>query len=257
MAAGVALVTGARHGIGRQIALRLAAEGFDLGLTAEAPLDETADLVEKEGRRAVPVVADLRQPSTGAEVVDRVAGELGRLDVLVNNAGFTLSKPIEQTSEQELLDTFSINFFGAYLAAKAAIRHMRANGSGVIVNISSIHSRLGKTGHSAYAATKGAMNAWTRELAIELAGDGIRVNAILPGLIETERYFDNPDYTSEKGGRLVPAGRPGVPADVAAAVAFLVRPEASFITGACLSVDGGSGVEMAIRIEDIFGDEGP
>lgn len=254
MAERVALVTGARHGIGRGIALRLAAEGFDLGLTAEAPLDETAALVRKEGRRAVAVVADFRKPSAGAAVVEQVAGELGRLDVLVNNAGFTLTKPIEETSEQDLLDTFSINFFAAYLAARAAIPHMRANGAGVVVNVSSIHSRLGKTGHSAYAATKGAMNAWTRQLAIELAGEGIRVNAVLPGLIETERYFDNPDYTSEKGGRLIPVGRPGTPADVAAAVAFLTRPEASFITGACLSVDGGSGAEMPIRIEEISGD---
>jgi NAD(P)-dependent dehydrogenase (short-subunit alcohol dehydrogenase family) len=109
------------------------------------------------------------------------------------------------------------------------------------------------SGHSVYAATKGAINAATRELAVELAPERIRVNAVLPGIIEIPAYFADPKYSTERAGAVVPWGRPGRPADVAAAVAFLVSEDADFITGECLGVDGGLGALMPIRLGDLFG----
>lgn len=244
----VALVTGAGRGIGKGIASRLAAEGYALGLTAEDSLQETEDLVRQEARRSFSAVADFTRPSAAIEFVEQAVSELGRVDVLVNNAGFTLTKAFTDTSEDELDAVFNVNFKAGYLAARTAVRHMRRQGGGSIINISSIHSRMGMPDHSAYAATKGAINAYTRELATELAEHGIRVNAILPGLVEVERYFQIPGYTSDKGAEMVPIGRPGKPADIAAMVAFLAHPEAGFVTGECIGVDGGSGVNMPIRL---------
>ncbi|HVL80364.1 MAG TPA: SDR family oxidoreductase [Actinomycetota bacterium] len=249
----VAVVTGAAIGIGRAIACRLAADGFDMGLTAEQPMDETVARCEKEGVRVVSRVADLTDPWAAEEVVDALVAELGRIDVLVNNAGVTISGPVGETSREQMEMMFAINVQAAWVAIRAAARHMRSGGGGSIVGVSSIHGSRGMGDHSVYAATKGAVDALTRQLAIELAQHAIRVNAVRPGLIETERYFDDPGYDTDRAGRAVPIGRVGTPADVAAAVSFLASPDAGFITGQVLGVDGGSEAEMP-RALDVFGD---
>jgi glucose 1-dehydrogenase len=244
----VALVTGASQGIGAAIAKRLASDGFDLGLTAESPVDDTARAVEDAGRRVVTVTADFTDASTAAGVVEEVAEGLGRLDVLVNNAGWTLTKPLEDTTDDEFDAVMSINLKAGWVAARAAAPLMREAGGGSIVNVSSVHGIRGMRDHSVYAASKGAVDALTRQLAIELAPHRIRVNAVRPGLIEVERYFEDGTYTSEKGGEAVPIGRPGKPADVAEAVSFLAGDRSGFITGHILDVDGGSAAAMPAQL---------
>lgn len=247
MANKVALVTGAAVNIGLAIASRLARDGYDVGLTSETGLDAAVEAVQSVGRKAVAVPADLRNASLAEGVVREVVAKLGRLDVLVNNAGWTVAAPIEELTDEQFDDVFSVNFKAGWIAARSAAGFMRAQGKGSITFISSIHSVMGMPGHSVYAATKGAINASVRELAIELGPSSIRVNAICPGLIETPRYFEMmPGYTSERGAAQVPLRRVGTPADVARAVSWISSDEASFVTGQCLLVDGGSSVQMPI-----------
>jgi NAD(P)-dependent dehydrogenase (short-subunit alcohol dehydrogenase family) len=172
-------------------------------------------------------------------VVDETVAALGSIDILVNNSGVTRAIPFLETTEELYDEQFDLNIKGYFFCAQRALSYMEAAGKGTIVNITSVHGRVGAPHHAAYAATKGAIIAFTRSLATELAAQGIRVNAIGPGLIEVPRYFDNPEYTTEFGASRVPIQRVGRPADIADAVAFLVSDEASFITGETLFVDGG------------------
>jgi NAD(P)-dependent dehydrogenase (short-subunit alcohol dehydrogenase family) len=235
----VAIVTGAAHGIGEAIALRLAADGFDVGLTAEVSLDGIAEKVSRLGRRISLHEADFLKPEKAAEVVEAVANQLGRVDVLVNNAGITLTKPIEQCTLSDITNLFSVNVFAGLMAIQAAVKHMRAVNGGSIINVSSILSVLAFRHHSVYGATKGAINGMTRQLALELSPDRIRVNAILPGVIEVPRYFDDPNYTTESCGARLPWGRPGTPSDVASVVSFLAKDDSEYMTGQLVGVDGG------------------
>lgn len=244
----VALVTGAATGIGLAIAIALAGDGFDLGLTAEVDLTEAEEAVLTKGRESHSFVADLVQPSRAADVVESVIDRFGRLDVLVNNAGVTLTKSIEDSSEDDFDRLMAINLKAAWLAIRAAIPSMRAQGGGAIINVSSIHGSRGRAHHSIYAATKGGLDAMTRQLSIELAPSRIRVNAVAPGVIEVPRYFDWPDYTSEVGASMVPWPRVGVASDVAAAVSFLASDHAEYITGQLIGVDGGTGAGMSLPV---------
>src|SRR5439155_4917058 len=165
---------------------------------------------------------------------------LGGLDVLVNNGGVTRALDFLETSPATYDEVFDINLRGYFFCAQQAASHLRARGRGSILNITSVHGGGGFPRHAAYAATKGAIIAFTRELAIELAPEHIRVNAIGPGVVEVPRYFDDPSYTTEFGDSLVPWGRVGTPADIGSAAAFLVSDAADFVTGQVLYVDGGT-----------------
>lgn len=246
----VALVTGAATGIGLAIAGRLASDGFNLGLTAEASLEAAQGAVAGAGRQALGLVADFTEARRATQVVEAVIARFGRLDVLVNNAGLTRARAIEESTEEDFDQLVSINLKAAWLAVRAAVPQMRRQGEGVVLNISSIHGSLGRPNHSIYAATKGGIDAMTRQLAIELAPSRIRVNAVVPGVIEVERYFEWPGYSSETGSSMVPWHRVGVPADVAALVSFLASPSAEYITGQTIGVDGGTAVLMALLNQD-------
>lgn len=246
----VALVTGAATGIGLATAARLAADGFDIGLTAEVPLDEAERAIADAGGRSLALVEDLTTANRIVGVCDAVAEHFGRLDVLVNNAGITIAARLEELGEDEFDRAMNINLKAAWLAIKSVVPAMQRAGGGAVINISSIHGSRGRPNHSVYAASKGGIDALTRALAIELAPSHIRVNAAVPGVIEVERYFEWPGYTSEVGASMVPWPRVGRPEDVASLVSFLASPQAEFITGQMIGVDGGTAAQMALLHQD-------
>jgi glucose 1-dehydrogenase len=239
-----ALVTGAfADGIGGAIVRELVARGAQVAAHT-GPTDPELDVPGLVlGGGSEKLTGDLRDVAECERIVQEAAAALGGLDLLVNNAGVTAVAPIEETSQQLFDDLFGINIRGMYFCTKAAVAHMGEGAS--IVNLSSIHSSGGGWGHSVYAATKTAINGLTRQLAVELAPRHIRVNAVAPGLIEVPRYFDHPDYTSERGGSVIPWGRVGKPEDIAPVVAFLGSPSATWLTGQVIHVDGGTEALLA------------
>ena len=209
-----ALVTGAGMGIGQGIAIELARQGADVAVHyahSEKDANETASEIERLGVGHALVQGDLSRVVECERVVDEAANSLGGLDVLVNNAGVTRALDFLDTDEATYDEMFDLNMKGYFFCARRAVPLMLEAGAGSIINITSVHGYAGFPRHAAYAATKGAINAFTRELAVELADRGVRVNAIGPGLIEVPRYFDTPGYTTEFGNTLVPSGRIGYP----------------------------------------------
>jgi NAD(P)-dependent dehydrogenase (short-subunit alcohol dehydrogenase family) len=246
----IALVTGAGLGIGQGIAIELGRQGIRVAVHyahSDAGARETVAEIEHAGGEATAFGADLRSVETCRKLVDDVAAHFGGLDILVNNAGVTVAKPFEEVDQQTFDDLFGINIRAYYFLAQQALPHLERSGKGSIINLSSVHGGGGFALHVAYAATKGAVVAFTRTLAIELAPRGIRVNAIAPGVIEVPRYFDMPNYERETAGKMVPWGRVGLPADIGPAAAFLVSDGAGFITGQTLYVDGGTNARMGLN----------
>jgi 2-deoxy-D-gluconate 3-dehydrogenase len=241
LAGKVALVTGASRGLGAGMALGLAAAGADVVLHASAPPADTALAVERLGRRAAALAADLGDPAAPARLAADALAVYGRLDILINNAGIIRRQPADEHSDEFWDAVIEVNLSSVFRLSRAVGRHMLERGSGKIVNVASILSFQGGVTVPGYAAAKGGVAQLTKALANEWAGRGINVNAIAPGYMVTDNTagLRADQVRTRQINERIPAGRWGTPADLAGAVVFLASPASDYVNGHVLAVDGG------------------
>jgi glucose 1-dehydrogenase len=238
-------ITGGSHGIGRGIAERFAREGADVAFDYghdTAGANETADAVRSTGRRAVAIKADLRDLGAITAMISDAVAKLGRLDVLVNNAGVEHKAAFWDVTEADYDRVLGVNLKGLFFATQAFVRHLReTKRPGKVINISSVHEDLPFPGFTPYCASKGGVRMLTRTLAVELGPLGVTVNGIAPGAIETPintALLNNPELLKALTDK-IPLGRLGKPADVAGLAAYLASADADYVTGATYFIDGG------------------
>ena len=237
----VALVTGASRGIGAAIAKRLAADGASVAFTYAKDADAASSVVkaiEQAGGKALAIKADAADAAAVQAAVEKTVATLGRLDVLVNNAGTAIAKKFEETTLEELDRLIDINLRGTFVATQAALKHMN-NGGRIIMIGSCVGERMMTPGLVPYSATKGAIKMFTQGLSREVGDRGITVNNVQPGPIDTDLNPATGDWAVPQKA-VTALGRFGTVDEVAALVAFIASPESSYITGANLTVDGGT-----------------
>jgi 3-oxoacyl-[acyl-carrier protein] reductase len=238
----VALVTGGRRGIGAAVARTLAAEGCHVAIVdreTDVQAESVRRAIEAMGRRAMLLAADVRDVDTAQRVVDDVVRRLGRLDVLVCAAGITADGMVWKLTEAKWDDVLDVNLKGCFAYTRAAAAVFKAQRSGRVVNVASINGLRGKPGQANYAASKGGVIAFTRAVAREMGRYDVTVNAIAPGMIETDMTRTLPAEVLERAVHESALGRLGTPDDCANLVAFLCSTAARHITGAVITVDGG------------------
>ncbi|WP_077145723.1 SDR family NAD(P)-dependent oxidoreductase [Sphingopyxis sp. KK2] len=251
-----AFVTGGGGGIGRAIAIRLAEAGADVAIYDIFPerAEEAAERVREAGRRALEIAGDVMDGEALRAAVDRAAAEFGRLDILANNAGGVSARPFLEQSERSMRKHIDINLMSMLIATQAAARHMVAGGrGGSIVNVASIEANRAAPNFAVYAACKAGMLSFTKSMAVELSGHGIRVNCIAPdhtvtpgnqgnraGPVDPATWKHHSDEAVDAMNRLIPLGREGVDMECGDAAVFLSSAMASYITGILLPVDGGT-----------------
>lgn len=238
-----ALVTGAGGGIGRAICLELAAQGWAVAACDVAGAEATADLARKGGGEALALEWDVRDAEAAGRAHAEAEAALGPVDAVVANAAIVdRIAPAEKLSEESWRSELDVNLTGAFLSLQPALAGMRERGRGRVLAISSIAATDGLAGQAAYAASKAGLLGLVRTLALELAPAGVTVNAVLPGMVETEKVGAMPAEVRERALAAVPMRRFATPEEVAAVVAFLCSGAAAYITGAWLPVDGGIGL---------------
>ncbi len=237
-----ALVTGASRGIGRAIALRLAAEGASVAVNYHSGENEAASVVSEitaSGGSAIAFQASVASAEEANRLVDATVEALGGIDILVNNAGITRDNLLMRLSEDDWDAVLDTNLKGAFLCTKAAIRPMLRQRSGRIVNMSSIVAITGNPGQANYTAAKAGLIGFTKTIAREVASRGITVNALAPGFIETQMVEAIPEDLRKQILERIPLGQFGTPDDVARSVVFLASDDGAYITGQVIGIDGG------------------
>jgi len=239
------LVTGAGTGIGREIALEFCRQGADVVFHyshskagAESAVEQALEL---GAGKVTALAADFRDHQSTVGLARQAIEFLGGIDVLVNNAGITMNRPFEQVTLEQFETIYAVNIRAMFFLTQAVVPTMARQGGGAVINLTSVHALEALPEHTVYAGTKGAIVAFTRVLAIELAPRNIRVNAIAPGAVEVENHHVAiPDYDAEAFGKVIPAGFVGQPTDVAKVAVFLAGDDARYIVGQTLVVDGGT-----------------
>jgi NAD(P)-dependent dehydrogenase (short-subunit alcohol dehydrogenase family) len=249
-----ALVTGSGTGIGREIALEFAREGADVVLHYGHSLKGAESAVEEikaMGVRSTALRADFGKVEEAVSLGERAIEFLGGIDCLVNNAGITMNRPFLKVKPEQFDTLLNVNFRSPFFLAQRIVEDMLTHGGGAICNLTSIHGVSGAPEHSVYAATKGAIIAYTRTLGVELAHKGIRLNAIAPGCVPVENYQKAvPGYDiradAEMARQKIPVARYGLPLDIAKLAVFLCSDDAGFIVGQTIVADGGTTSLMSL-----------
>jgi len=237
----IAVVTGAAQGIGRDIALALASDGADVAIcdvNLEAAQRTAAD-IEAQGRKRLAVKTNVASSEDVNAMVGQVVEKFGRVDILVNNAGITRDGLILRMKDEDWDLVLSINLKGAFLCTRAALKHMTKQRAGTIINIASIVGAMGNAGQANYVASKAGLIGMTKTIAREYANRNITANAVAPGFIDTAMTQALSEDVRQELAKQIPLGRLGSSADVANAVRFLASPEAAYITGQVIHVNGG------------------
>jgi 3-oxoacyl-[acyl-carrier protein] reductase len=238
----VAIITGGTRGIGLAIARRLANDGYDLVLSYRGDASVAAAAqqeLDPYGRRLEIMASDVSNADDAGALIEKTINEFGRIDALINNAGITKDTLIMRMSEDDWDSVLTTNLKGAFLCSKAAVRPMLRQRSGRIVNLTSVVGLVGNAGQANYAAAKAGLVGLTKSLAKEVGSRGITVNAIAPGFIDTRLTDVLPQELKDTLLKNIPLGRFGTTDDVSGSVAFLLSPDASYITGHVLTIDGG------------------
>jgi 3-oxoacyl-[acyl-carrier protein] reductase len=238
----VAIVTGGTRGIGRTIVLDLAANGADIALNYRKSADlaaELAETIQDMGRRAMIVQADVSSFDDAQAMVQKVLDEFGQVDILVNNAGVNWDGVVWKMTEEQWDRVIDVDLKGTFNYTRAVTPTFRGQGSGKIVNITSINGLRGKFGQTNYSAAKAGVIGFTKACARELGRYSVNVNAVAPGLIETEMVREAPEQVREMALAEIVLGRLGLPEEVAYVVTFLCTEKARHITGQVIQVDGG------------------
>lgn len=237
-----ALITGSSRGIGAATARRLAEDGFDIVVhyhEAEDRAKRTVEDVREAGAEAVVLQADIADPDQARSMVEESLAHFEHLDTLINNAGMYPRNTIDQVEPADFERVVKVNAQGAFNVTKPLVEHLQERGGGRIVNLSSILGARGSKHGTHYSSSKAAVLGFTKSLARELAPDGILVNAICPGAIETDMIAQDTDAKRRQREETIPMGRVGQPEEIAGVIAFLVGEDASYVTGETIHVNGG------------------
>lgn len=259
-------MTGASSGIGQAVAELLAEQGAAVAVNSNdaAAAGEVVAKINSGGGRAVTAIADVTDAAAMRGAVERVAAEFGRLDILVTSAGIQRYGNVTTTTPQAWDEVFAVNVKGVFLAVQACMPYLRRSGRGAVVIVSSAQAYAAQSDVVAYAASKGALNAFTRAVAVDEARHGVRVNTVCPGSVDTPMLRASAALFTDSAGSVEstlagwgsshPLGRIGTPREIAQVASFLASPRASFVTGADLRVDGGLLAAVAVALPDASAD---